>query len=181
MDRLRRTRETAELSARSIDRTFWPTLNIMARADYEYPHAFRLEWGPLVQGGVNLSWDIFDGGLRRAQVAEARASARGIAEQGAATEQSLRRKLIDIEARTRTAEADLLSARETLGQQEIYLRVARAALAAGTGTQLDVHNAQLGLDRARMDLQQALLNKALARAEGLMVHGITTDGSGGNQ
>jgi outer membrane protein TolC len=176
LERLRHTQQAAEQSARSIDRTFWPTLSVTARADYEYPHAFKLEWGPLLQGGVSLGWDLFDGGLRRAQVAEARAGARGLAEQATATEESLRRRLIDVEARTRTAEADLLSAREILEQTEVYLRVARGAVAAGTGTQLDVHNAELGVDRAKVAVQQALLGKALARAEGLMVHGIAAEG-----
>jgi outer membrane protein TolC len=171
-------RGVAEASARSSDRRFWPTLSLGARADYEYPHAMKVEWGPAVQGGVTLSWELFDGGLRQAQTAEARANARGAAEQARAAEQSLVRRLVDVEARARTAQADLVSARETLEQQEVYLRVARASVQAGTGTELDVHNAELGVDRARIAVQQALFGKAMARAEGLMVHGVALEQGG---
>ncbi len=175
LERLRSARAASEATARSSARGIIPTLGLSARAEYQYPHALKVEWGPLVQGGVVLSWELYDGGLRGAQAAEARAQARALEQQAQATEQSLRRRLIDVEARIRAAQADLTSARETLEQNEVYLRVARAAVAAGTGTQLDVHNAELGVDRARVAVQQALLAKALARAEALMVHGVVEE------
>jgi outer membrane protein len=181
IERLRTSRDAAELSARSVDRAFWPTLSLSARADYEYPHVMKTEWGPLVQGGLVLSWDFFDGGLRKGQVEEAAAQARSLGELTRATEEGLARKLIDIEARARTAKEDLLSAKETLEQNEVYLRVARAAEAAGTSTSLEVHNAELGLDQARVAVQRALFAKALARAESLMIQGIALERSGGEK
>ena len=173
LERLRASRAAAELAAKSASRTFIPTLNVLAKAEVEYPHVMKTEWGPLLQGGASISWEFFDGGLRRGQVREAQAQARSLGELSDATEQSLRRKLIDIDARRRTAEADLTSARETLDQTQVYLRVARAAVAAGTGTDLDVHNAELGVDQARIAVQRALLAKALTSAEALFVHGVT--------
>jgi outer membrane protein len=176
LERLRTAREAATLSARSASRTFLPTLSVIAKAEVEYPHNMRTEWGPLLQGGATLSWEFFDGGQRRAQTREAQAQARSLDELGKATEQTLRRRLIDLQARTATADADLLSAKETLEQTQIYLRVARAAVAAGTGTDLDVHNAQLGVDQAQVAIQRALLSKALARAEMLAVYGAASEG-----
>jgi outer membrane protein len=179
--RLRASRQSAEQMALGTARSFLPTLSLLARAEVEYPHNMRTEWGPLIQGGASLTWDFFDGGLRRSQEREARAQARSLEELTRATEQSLRRKLIDLEARGRTARADLLSARDTLEQTEVYLRVARATLAAGTGTELDVHNAELGLDQARIAVQRALFAQALVRAEVLLVHGAALDRSGGER
>jgi outer membrane protein len=179
LERLRAARLAAEEASRSTARSFLPTLSLMARADYEYPHAMKLEWGPLVQGGATLAWDFFDGGLRRHQVRESRAQAKSLEELERSTEEGLKRKLIDLEARARTAQADLTSAEDTLHETEIYLRVARAALAAGTGTDLDVHNAELGADRARIAAQQALLAQALVEAERLMVHGVAEERTGG--
>ena len=84
-------------------------------------------------------------------------------------------------ARRRTANAELSSARETRQQTEIYLRVARGAAAAGTGTALAVHTAQLGLDRAEIAVQQALLALALLRAEEQLVYGVAIHEAGGRR
>jgi outer membrane protein TolC len=176
LERLRAARQASALSARSMDRTFLPTLGLMAKADYEYPHAMKLEWGPSLQAGVSLIWDFFDGGLRRGQTAEAHARSHNLEAASRATEESLRRKLVDLESKCKTAQADLDSAKETLKQTEIYLRVARGAVGAGTGTELDVHNAELGVDRSRIAVSQALLALALARAEMLMVYGDASTG-----
>jgi outer membrane protein TolC len=173
VERLRASKLAAEELARAMSRGFWPTLSLMARADVGYPNAMKLEWGPLFQGGISLSWDFYDGGARQKQVREARAQAASAAAASRAAEETLRRKLIDLGARERTARAELESARETLTQTEVYLRVAKASLSAGTGTSLDVHNAELGIDRARIAVQQALLQQALARAETMMVHGVS--------
>lgn len=173
--RLRAAEQSAQSNALSISRNFVPTFSLMARVDYEYPHAMYLEWGPLYQAGVNLAWDFYDSGLRQGQVQEAQAQARSLAETYRATEQQLKRKLIDLTTKLHTAQADLISAQEILEQSEIYLSVARAALAAGTGTELEVHTAELGLDRAQLSVQQALLAQALARAELLLAYGITSE------
>ena len=67
-----------------------------------------------------------------------------------AKRRDIERKLIELVARARTADADLESAKKTLEQTEIYLRVARAALEAGTGTELDV-NQRGARDRSGKD------------------------------
>lgn len=175
--RLRASREAARLSARSTARTLVPTVDLFAKAEVEYPHRMRLEWGPLLQGGVKLSWPFFEGGVRWSRLREARARSEALqaAEQGA--REQLGRRLIDLGSRARTAEGDLASAKETLKQTEVYLRVARAAVAAGTGTDLDVHQAELGVDQARIAVRKALLSLALVRAEALAVCGVAQRGA----
>ena len=128
---------------------------------------------------ANLTWDFYDGQLRRSQEEEAQARARYLAGLSQATLERLQRKLIDLEARARTAQADLVSAKETLQQTQVYLRVAKAAVAAGTGTSLDVHTAELGVDQSRIAVERALFAMALARAEMSLVSGIAQERSGG--
>ncbi|MBK6848803.1 MAG: TolC family protein [Proteobacteria bacterium] len=170
---LRAAQRAAAHTARSQARTFVPTLSLAATAGLRYPRALALEFGPVLEGAAVLSWEAFDSGLRRARVREGEAQALRLGAQAEATARELERELIEVEARAASASADLVSARETLRQNEVYLRVARAAVEAGTGTELDVHQAQLALDRARIAIQRALLDAALAEAQRLLVWGRT--------
>lgn len=170
---LRAAQRSAVHAARSQARTFVPTLSLAASAGLRYPRALALEFGPVLEGAAVLSWEAFDSGLRRARVREGEAQAQRLGAQAEATARELERELIEVEARAASAAADLVSARETLRQNELYLRVARAAVEAGTGTELDVHQAQLALDRTRIAIQRALLEAALAEAQRLLVWGRT--------
>jgi len=180
--KLRASREAALLTAKSTARSLVPTLDLFAKAEVEYPHRMKVEWGPLIQGGLRLSWPFFEGGVRWSRLREARARSEGLQAAEQAAREKLARRLIDLGARARTAEADLTSARATQKQTEVYLRVARAAVAAGTGTDLDVHQAELGVDQTRIAVRKALLALAVVRAETLAVCGITSSSrKGGNR
>jgi outer membrane protein TolC len=76
-----------------------------------------------------------------------------------------------IELEVRTAYSDFIEAREVLeSQQKVQeqadeaLREARARAEAGTGTQLDVLDAETSLTQARTTQIQALHDYAVARA-----------------
>jgi outer membrane protein TolC len=175
---LRLSREAAELARRATTHSFWPTLDLFAKGELEYPHAMKTEWGPRIQGGVRLNWSLFDGGLRGALEDESQAQVDHLAAMSQATQERLRRQLIDLGAKGRTATASLASAKEILAQNEIYLRVAKTALSAGTGTHLEVHQAELALDQTRVDVQKSMLELALVCAETLMVRGLAHHRSG---
>jgi outer membrane protein TolC len=155
--------------ARQLDLV--PTVTLMGRASLQYPRALKLELGPVYEAGATLSWNLFDGLQRESEVDAAEAQAEALARMSDATRESLARDLIDLDARAKTAEADLASADETLEQTQVYLRVARAAVAAGAGTELDVHTAELGTDQAKVAKKKALFERALIRAEVLKVYG----------
>lgn len=163
--------EAAERAGAAADRKFIPTLSARGSIELVYPRALQLELGPVYQIGVTFSWSIFDGLESASAAEEQEANAAALAALSRATRDRLERELIDLEARARTARADLKSAKETMEQTEIYLRVAKAALEAGTGTELDVHNAELGLDRVRTAVERAAFALAMVRAETLMVYG----------
>jgi outer membrane protein TolC len=111
-----------------------------------------------------MSWDIFDGLLTRGKVLQARAQ---LDRSRAELEDSSRR----IELEVRTAYSTFIEAREVLESQEKVqeeaeeaLRLARARADAGTGTQLDVLDAETSLTQARTTQVQALHDYAVARA-----------------
>ncbi len=176
--KLKASQVAAENAATARARSLVPTLSAQASVELQYPRALKLEWGPVYQVGVMLSWPFFDGLARENAVAAQEATAAQLGKLSEAKQQDNERRLIELEARARTAEADIASAKQTLTETEIYLRVARAALEAGTGTELDVHNAELGIDQARTAVQRALFDSAMVRAEALMVYGVAEEKKG---
>jgi len=116
------------------------------------------------QAGVQLSWDLFDGGLTRGKVSQARA----LHEKAQVEIDDAKRR---IELEVRTAYSNLLEAWEVLESQKKVqeqaqeaLRLARVRAEAGTGTQLDVLSAQTALTEARTTQIQAQRDYAVARA-----------------
>lgn len=114
--------------------------------------------------GAQLSWDIFDGMLTRGKVVQAEAlhdkSQTDVEDKGR-----------QIELEVRTAYSQFIEAQEVLDSQktvqveaEEALREAQARADAGTGTQLDVLDAQTSLTQARTTEVQALHDYAAARA-----------------
>jgi outer membrane protein len=116
------------------------------------------------QVGGQLSWNIFDGFATRGRVIQAKAQ---LAHAKADVEDRSRQ----IELEVRTDYSSLIEAREVLESQEKVqeeadeaLRLARARAEAGTGTRLDVLNAETQLTQARTTQVQALHDYDVARA-----------------
>ncbi len=114
--------------------------------------------------GAQLSWDIFDGMLTRGKVVQARA----LYEKSKTDVEDMGRQ---IELEVRTAYSQFIESREVLDSQktvqaeaEEALREAEARATAGTGTQLDVLDAQTSLTQARTTEIQALHDYDAARA-----------------
>jgi outer membrane protein TolC len=115
-------------------------------------------------GGVQLSWNLFDGLRTRGKIKEATAN---YERAGVDVEDTARRIELDV----RTAYSSFIEARELLESQkkvqeqaEESLRLARARNEAGTGTQLDVLDAETSLTQARTTQVEALHDYAAAKA-----------------
>ncbi len=113
--------------------------------------------------GAQLQWNIFDGALTRARVAEARA---GLV-QSQWQEQGLRR---DVELQVRQAVLNLQSAINFVASQggnveeaREALRMAEARQKAGAGTELDVQDARNALEQAELNYVQSLSQYANAK------------------
>ncbi|MDB6121177.1 MAG: Outer rane efflux protein [Pedosphaera sp.] len=116
------------------------------------------------RGGVQVTWDIFDGFLTKGRVQEAKARYQG-------AKVDVENEIRGIELDVRTQYSNFIEARETLESQkkvqeqaEEALRLATARSDAGTGTQLDVLQAQTALTTARSTQVQALHDYDVARA-----------------
>jgi outer membrane protein TolC len=114
--------------------------------------------------GGQLTWALFDGGLTVGKVQQAKALYKK-----SRTELENRSRQIELDVRT--AYSDFLEAKEVLDSQtkvqeqaEEALREANARFDAGTGTQLDVLDAETSLTQARTTQVQALHDYAAARA-----------------
>ena len=114
--------------------------------------------------GGQMTWAIFDGGLTIGKVQQAKALYKK-------SQTELEDRSRQIELDVRTSYSDFLEAQEVLDSQtkvqeqaEEALREANARFDAGTGTQLDVLDAETSLTQARTTQVQALHDYAAARA-----------------
>jgi outer membrane protein TolC len=114
--------------------------------------------------GVQVDWSIFDGLLTQGRIQEAKARH----ERTRVDVDDTSRR---IELEVRTAHSNFIEAKEVLESQkkvqeqaEEALRLATSRYGAGTGTQLDVLNAQTALTEARTTQVQALHDYNVARA-----------------
>lgn len=123
----------------------------------------KMEYDGWVIGG-RLNWNIFDGMLTYGKVVQAKADL-------AHAKADLEDRTRQIELEVRTDYSSFIEAKEVLeSQQKVQeqadeaLRLARARAEAGTGTQLDVLDAETSLTQARTTQVQALHDYDVARA-----------------
>jgi outer membrane protein len=114
--------------------------------------------------GAQASWDIFDGLYTKGRIDQAR----GLLHRA---EYDLEDNSRRVELEVRTAYSNFIEARELLESQkkvqeqaEEALRLATVRSGAGTGTQLDVLNAQTALTEARTTQVLAMRDYTVARA-----------------
>jgi outer membrane protein len=165
---LRKTEELQKLNIVNASAGYKPTVQVFAgygwyNAQFTAPVALDHDihgWN----AGAQLTWNIFDGLLTYGKVIQAKAlyekSKTDLADQAR-----------QIELQVRTAYSGFIEAKEVLDSQEKVqeeadeaLREAEARAAAGTGTQLDVLDAQTSLTQARTTRIQALHDYDTARA-----------------
>ena len=165
---LRKTAELQRLNVVNARAGYKPTVQVFAGYNWfnaQFTEPVELDhdihgWN----AGAQLSWDIFDGMLSHGKVVQARAFY-----DKAKTDVVDTGRQIELEVRTEYSQ--FIEAREVLdSQQKVQeeadeaLREASARADAGTGTQLDVLDAQTSLTQARTTEIQALHDYDTARA-----------------
>jgi len=116
-----------------------------------------------------VSWNIFDGLGTRGQIGEAQAQLRQARLEEAQLREGLEVGLAAALAEYEMARAQIAARRETAALAERALGLAESRFASGLSTQLEVSDASLLLDEARVNEVQAIYDyvKALARLERL--------------
>ncbi len=166
---LRKQVELQELNIVNAKAGYKPTVQIFAGYNWfnaqftepvELDHDIR-GWN----AGAELNWNIFDGLLTHGKVIQANA-------QFAHAKTDLADQSRQIELAVRTAYSDFLEAKEVLDSQtkvqeqaDEALREAKSRTDAGTGTQLDVLDAETSLTQSRTTQIQAVHDYAAARAK----------------
>ncbi len=157
----------------SVDRSFWPTLDLFGNVSYQYPQTFvSKEAGYAYAVGAALTWNLFDGDLRRRKRQELDARAAELGALRRAAVEDLERQEDDADSRAEAAAAGETAARRSLDAAQVYLRAAQAGLAAGTGTTLDVRRAEEAVDQANLALARAQFEAAMAHAQKLRALGV---------
>jgi outer membrane protein len=163
---LRKTEELQQLNIVNAKSGYKPTVQVFAGYNW-FNSSFSTDPGTSLDGwnaGGQLTWNLFDGLLTHGRVIQAKAlrekSQTDLADQSR-----------QIELQVRTAYSDFIEAKEVLDSQQTVqaeaeeaLREANARADAGTGTQLDVLDAETSLTQARTTNVQALHDYAAARA-----------------
>ncbi len=165
---LRKTEELQKLNITGASSAYKPAVQVFAGYTW-----YNSQFTPPVElthdingwnAGAQLSWDIFDGMLTHGKVVQAKAL---YEKSKTAVDEEAR----NIELEVRTTYSDFLEAQEVLESQktvqaeaEESLREANARADAGTGTQLDVLDAENSLTQARSTQVQALHDYDAARA-----------------
>lgn len=121
---------------------------------------------------LTLRWDLFDGGLGRAKIREAKAAA---AEIDARTEDLYRQIELEISSATlnlKTASQRMeVAARQIRSAEEDY-RIALLRYQSSVGTNLDVLDARAGLSKARNQLVDAFYDRQGALADYYFAMGL---------
>jgi len=163
---LRQQIKLQELNVVNAKSGYKPTISAFAGYNW-INNAFSTDAADELDGwnaGGQVSWNLFDGALTAGKVKQARALYHK-------SETELAGRSRQIELDVRTAYSDFIEAQEVLDSQskvqeqaEESLREANARFNAGTGTQLDVLDAETSLTQARTTLVQSQHDYATARA-----------------
>jgi outer membrane protein len=114
---------------------------------------------------LTLSWDVFSGGLTRAQEEEARANLAGLDAQAALLRQQVRLEVEQARLAVRAAGAALAAAEEALVNARERLRLAEGRYQTGAGSVIELGDAQVAVTSAGAQRVQAQYALSSARAQ----------------
>src|SRR5581483_4652835 len=160
-----------EFILRSVEGAYLPSLSLSTGLTKGGSELGNLAWN--WDGGVLLSWPLFQGGLTRAQGREARANVTGIRAQADLVRQQVRLEVDEARLTVRAAKAAIGAADEALLNGRERLRLAEKRYETGVGNIIELEDAQLALSNAKAQKVQAEYNLAAARARLLKALGRT--------
>jgi len=117
------------------------------------------------QVGVSLSFSVFQGFQTNARVDQAKVEVRKTEEQVANLENNLRTAAHSLVLQLRQAQQRIEAQGKTVEQAERGYRIATTRFLSGSGTQLEVNDAQLALTQAKVNRIQAVYDYLVASAD----------------
>jgi outer membrane protein len=146
----------------SVQGGYLPSLGVSTGiTDVGSPGSTYWNWNATLR----LSWDLFQGGLTRAQEQEARANLDGLDAQAAALRQQVRLDVDQARLAVRAARAALSAAGEALLNARERLRLAEGRYQTGAGSVIELGDAQVAVTAAGAQRVQAEYAVSSARAQ----------------
>lgn len=163
---------------------YLPTLALFGNYTYQaQADAFSdLDFQPSSMVGLNLSLNLFSGGQTKAKVEQARVDYLQSLEQLEQVDQALKTQLESVLRRIYYARERIAASDHTITQAERGYKIATVSYGAGTGTQLQINDAELALAQSRLNQLNAIYDYhgALADLEGLLGERFKLTGSEDN-
>ena len=154
----------AESNKKSAKAGWLPTVEASVMKELDTKDPFRHKTNDRWTAGLTASWNVFDGGITRAQVNQAEAAITRAEEVAAQTREQIQ---LDVQS----AFLDLQAAEKNIGTTQVAVvlgeenyKIAQVRYAAGVGTNLDVMDASRKLTEARSNYFTALYNYNTAKA-----------------
>lgn len=166
---LEQERRAAALLGRAARGRYWPALSVSTALSDAGTELGALAWNWNAQAA--LSWPLYEGGLVQAQTREAEANVAALGAQRAALRQQLRVALEQARLGVRAGQAGLGAAREALELARQRLALAEGRYETGSGSILELGDAQVALTQAAAQVVQSDHALALARAQLLQALG----------
>ncbi|MFN2549426.1 MAG: TolC family protein [Myxococcales bacterium] len=152
-----------ELTVRSLQGQYWPSISGSAGVAQSGTSLSDLGWNATV--GVVATWQIFQGGSTRAQVAEAQANVGSEVAQLDLLKQTLRSDVDSARLAVRGAKESISAAQEALTNAKVRLTLAEQRYQVGVGSAIELGDAQVAVTQAAAQLVQADDTLSKARAQ----------------
>jgi outer membrane protein len=160
--------EAAKATVKADESDYLPSLS--ANGAYNWAHGtaemgvFRGDIQNSWNAGITLSMPLFDGGITRGKVSEARANLRALEAQRDTLKQSVRIELHQAYADIESATARIAVMESSLKNARDNLQLAQGRYEAGVGVYIEVTDAQVASVNAETNYVQALYDYQLAAA-----------------
>jgi outer membrane protein TolC len=152
-------------SAKNSAKSGWrPSVSAGISKEIDTSSLFRHKTSDQWRAGVSASWNIFDGGITRAQVNQADAALIKAQEEAAQTREQIQLEVQSYYLQLHAAEKNIATTYASVSLAEENYKIAQVRYAAGVGTNLDVMDASRKLTEARSNYFTALYNYNTARA-----------------
>ncbi len=153
----------SELTIDSVQGAYAPTLGLFA--GYTAAGAAPTDTVPNWDAGVALTWNIFQGGLTRAQVREAKANADSARAQVDVLRGQVRVDVEQARLAVRAAKGAFSAASTALENAREQLRLAERRYETGVGSAIELGDSQIALATAAAQRVQSDFNLSASRAQ----------------
>lgn len=168
--------EMARLNTSIQKGRYLPSLSLVGNYQFQ-GQSSDFQFGPTerstsLTAGLNLRFDIFNGFGTRARIQQARAQASSIEHQAESVGQLIKMEVEQASLRMKDAQERIAARRKSVEQAQKAHDIAKVRYDSGIGTQLELFDARLALNRTRANFLQAIYDYNIALCDWQKAVGI---------